>query len=285
VVSKGRWKVRQTIRALEECGLEFRVVVEPAEVKDYAKVVKRDWLVTLGINDVHYYDRYWTDDDPRTGPGPARNRAWEDSVAHGFERHWVLDDNIEHFYRLNRNAIQLVACGAIFRAAEDFCDRYDNVGLAGFNYEKLVKVTEPVPAYYLNTRIYSCLLVRNDLPFRWRGRYNEDTDLSLRVLKSGLCTVLFNAFLAGKVTTQRNAGGNTAEFYDSEGTENKSQMLVDMHPDVARLAWKFNRVHHHVDYSGFRQRLKRREGVAVRSGINNYGMVLSGTQKAFPWQR
>jgi hypothetical protein len=90
-------------------------------------------------------------------------------------------------------------------------------------------------------------------PYRWRGRYNEDTDLSLRVLKAGYCTIQFNAFLCGKVTTQRMKGGNTKEFYAQEGTLNKSKMLEDMHPDVAKVVWRFNRWHHHVDYSPFKR--------------------------------
>lgn len=35
-------------------------------------------------------------------------------------------------------------------------------------------------------RAFPCILIQNDIPFRWRGRYNEDTDLSLRALKA-LC--------------------------------------------------------------------------------------------------
>jgi len=44
-------------------------------------------------------------------------------------------------------------------------------------------------------------LIRNDVPYRWRGRYNEDTDLSLRMLKDRWCTIQFNAFLQGKAAT------------------------------------------------------------------------------------
>ena len=91
-----------------------------------------------------------------------------------------------------------------------------------------------MPPFVVNTRIYSCLLIENSAPYRWRGRYNEDTDLSLRVLKDGLCTIQFNAFLCGKVTTQRMKGGNTKEFYSDEGTLPKSQMIADLHPDVPR---------------------------------------------------
>jgi len=33
--------------------------------------------------------------------------------------------------------------------------------------------------FVMNTRMYSIIFIRNDIPYRWRGRYNEDTILSL----------------------------------------------------------------------------------------------------------
>lgn len=186
-----------------------------------------------------------------------------------------MDDNIRSFYRLNRNTRIKVHTGAIFRAAEHFVDRYENVAMAGFHYKMFAPDRVKYPAFLLNTRIYSCNLIRNDIPYRWRGRYNEDTDLSLRILKDGWCTILFFAFLAEKIATMTMRGGNTAAFYAREGTLPKSQMLVDMHPDVARLAWKWDRWHHHVDYRPFKKnRLIRRANVIVPDGIDNFGMEL-----------
>jgi hypothetical protein len=130
------------------------------------------------------------------------------------------------------------------------------------------------PAFVLNTRIYSCNLIRNDLPYRWRGRYNEDTILSLDMLKAGWCTVQFNAFLQYKMTTQTIKGGNDAEFYAHEGTLPKSQMLCDVHPDVSKIAYKFQRIHHHVNYDGFTQKLKFDNGVFPRRTPNEFGMQL-----------
>ena len=201
------------------------------------------------------------------GPGRARNWAWDHSIHLGAKKHWVLDDNISDFYRLHQNQRIRVESGAIFKAAEDFVDRYENIGLSGFNYYSFCKSTDAVPPFYLNTRIYSCILVDNYLPFRWRGRYNEDTDLSIRVLKSGLCTVLFNAFLCGKVTTMRMGGGNTDELYAGEGRKNMAESLVEQHPDIARVSWKFGRWQHHVNYKGFRTKLikaqKHNSGICV----------------------
>ncbi len=78
---------------------------------------------------------------------------------------------------------------------KDFVLRYENIAMAGPNYFMFAPRKRKHPPFSLNTRIYSCNLIRNDLPFRWRARYNEDTDLSLRMLKAGWCTVLFYVFL------------------------------------------------------------------------------------------
>jgi hypothetical protein len=52
-------------------------------------------------------------------------------------------------------------------------------------------------------------------------------------------------------------------------------MLVDMHPDVARMVWRYGRWHHYVDYSPFKKnQLKYKEGIHISDGVNNYGMKL-----------
>lgn len=187
-----------------------------------------------------------------------------------------MDDSIRGFFRFNRNLKVPVGDGTVFRCMEDFTLRYTNVAMAGPNYFMFVSRKNRLPPFVLNTRIYSCNLVRNDAPFRWRGRYNEDTDLSLRMLKAGWCTVLFNAFLQYKMPTQKVLGGNTDDFYSKEGTLPKSQMQVKLHPDCSRLVWRFGRWHHYVDYSRFKKnKLRRKPGIEVSPGVDNYGMELA----------
>lgn len=241
----------------------YHIVVEPQEASHYRDAIGGERVLTLPFGNLG------------EGSIPARNWIWEHAVASGTERHWILDDNIEDFNRLHLNMKPVVRTGAIFCAAEDFVDRYENVGLAGFNYYSFCKTTERLPPFYLNTRIYSCILVRNDLPLRWRGRYNEDTDLSLRVLKAGFCTILFNAFLAGKVCTMRMNGGNTDELYRDDGRKKMAESLAEQHPDVAKVVWRFGRWHHHVDYRPFKKnRLRRKPGLVIPDTVNNYGMIL-----------
>ena len=276
IVSKGRWKNRLTSKALNVMGIPYKIVVEQDQLPMYQAEVGADRCLVLPQR---YLDEYDTCDDlgdsKSKGPGAARNFVWDHATELGSKRHWVMDDNLDAFHRLNRNIKRESDTPAIFAAMEDFVDRYENVPVAGPNYYSFVKASDGVPAFVTNTRIYSCLLIQNDAPYRWRGRYNEDTDLSLRVLKDGLCTIQFNAFLQGKVTTQRMKGGNTDEFYALEGTKAKSQMLADLHPDVAKVVWRFNRWHHHVDYKPFsKNRLIKRDDVVASKKINNYGMGL-----------
>ena len=277
IVSKGRADSRLTSKSLEAMRVPYHIVVEPNEFEDYAAVIDPKKIVKL---DMSYKEKYDCFDklglEKSTGPGAARNFVWDHSISKGHKWHWVMDDNIRGFYRLNKNLKVPVGSGGCFRAMEDFCLRYTNMAMAGPNYHMFAWRKAVCPPYVLNTRIYSCNLIRNDVPFRWRGRYNEDTDLSLRMLKAGWCTVQFNAFLQYKITTQALAGGNSAEFYEHEGTYPKSKMQVDMHPDVSRLTWRFGRCHHYVDYSSFKKnKLSRKKGLRIKKGVNNFGMKLN----------
>jgi len=276
IPSKNRWKSRLTSKALEKMNVPYHIIVESQEYDNYASVIDKQKILILPQEYKDNYDTFWKDDDKRTGAGPARNFIWDYSVKNKEKWHWCIDDNINSFRRLHHNLKIKVGSGTIFKCAEDFAERYKNVVLSGFNYDYLCKGEDKLPPYVPNTRIYSCILIRNDIPFRWRGRYNEDTDLSLRVLKAGLCTIQFNAFLQDKTPTQQMGGGNSDDFYFVEGTENKSKMLRDMHPDVTKISQKFNRVHHHVDYRRFKKnKLIKKKDYTMKQKIDNYGMILS----------
>lgn len=292
IPSKGRAAHMITSCALTELGIRHYIVVEPQQFEQYQEAVEhRRLLATVLPLDMSYKDTYELCDDlghvRSTGPGPARNFAWEHAKAAGHAWHWVMDDNIQGFFRMHRNVRIKAQTPAVFSAMEDFVLRYANVAMAGPNYTMFAFGASALPPYITNTRIYSCNLIRNDVSFRWRGRYNEDTILSLDMLKAGWCTIQFNAFLQQKLGTQRIGGGNTAEFYHAEsssinvngygdtGTYAKSEMLVRVHQDCSRLVFKYGRWHHHVDYGGFKHtRLIREHSVSIPEGANEYGMEL-----------
>ena len=82
---------RLTSRALEEMGVDYKIVIEPQELKEYAAVIDPKKILVLPFSNLGQ------------GSIPARNWVWEHSISIGAERHWILDDNIEAFNRLNRN--------------------------------------------------------------------------------------------------------------------------------------------------------------------------------------
>ena len=267
VISKGRWESRLTIKSLETCGIPYRVVVEPQEFGRYAAVVDPANILVTPFSNLGQ------------GSIPVRNFVWDHALSLGAERHWILDDNINGFYRLNHNLKVQVETGSTFRAAEEFVDRYENVQLAGMDYFMFASRKIKMNPFRVNTRIYSCILIDNSIKHRWRGRYNEDTDLSIRVLKDGGCTILFSAFLCMKMTTMSMKGGNTDELYKQnkqmDGRRLMAESLKEQHPDVTTVTRKWGRWQHHVDYSPFRNnKLRLKPGVKIHPGVNNYGMEL-----------
>lgn len=264
---KGQGDVCSTAKELISMKVPFSLVVEYKEYNEY-KHLDCD-ILKLPFSDL------------KQGSIPARNWVWNHSIDRGDFRHWILDDNISQFLRLNRNERIRVTSGTIFKCAEDFVDRYENIAIAGFNYRSFCVPTQKLPPFYLNTRIYSCILIRNDIRYMWRGKYNEDTDLCLRALKDGWCTVLFNAFLIKKLDTMKIRGGNTDNVYiDGDNRLKFAESLVNQHPDLTKIVWKFNRWHHSVNYTLFKNnifkknKLKLKDGLSFKNEINNYGMKL-----------
>jgi len=279
IISKGRADTRLTSKALELMNVPYHIVIEPQEYDDYAAVIDEKKILVLPFSNLG------------EGSIPARNWVWEHSESIGAERHWILDDNLRYFYRLNNNIKYKVSSGTILKCAEDFVDRYENVALAGFEYEMFVCRKSKRTPFRQNTRIYSCILIKNDIPYCWRGSYNEDTDLSIRALKDGWCTILFHAFLADKMATMTMKGGNTQDLYEIEdGRLKMAESLVEQHPDIVKIMWYRGRWQHQVDYSQFKKnKLIKKPGIKIKQGVDNYGMVLvkynSKTGKYKPFKK
>lgn len=275
IPSKGRATCQKTGRALDRMGVSYRFFVEETEADQYRSTLGSDRVVEMPFHDLGQ------------GSVPARNFIWEWCKEREYRRHWTVDDNIVSFARCTNNRRLCVRGGGFFRAMEDFVDRYDNIAMAGPHHKGFMPDrTTTVGPYLLNSRVYSCILLDTTLPDRWRGRYNEDTDLSLRLLKQGYCTLLFRALLMDKCTTVgvKNSkplpGGNTDNVYNT-GDHRRAfaESLRDQHPDVVKVVWKFGRWHHQVDYSPFkRNALRLKEGVVPTVGPDEYGMKLVRTQ-------
>lgn len=251
IISKGRWECRHTQRALEEMKVPYKIVVEPQEYDNYAENIPKDNILILPNE---YLNK-------NQGSIPVRNFIMKHSKEQGFERHWCLDDNIKGYFR-NQNSIRLpIKNGAVFTMIEDYVDCFENVKMAGHNYTCFNNY-DMKRVIMNNTRVYSSILLSNDteeiLGEGWRGRYNEDTDLSIRFLKKGYPTMLFNNLLANKLKTMSCKGGNTDTIYSGEDAHyQKALHLKEQHPKITKIVKKFTnakgqkRWHHDVDYTPF----------------------------------
>lgn len=281
ILSKGRWESRLTSKTFEEIGVNYRIVVEENEYDQYAAVIDKKKIIVLP-SDFRENPKYAIKDDlGQCGGGiPVRNFIWEHSIAEGHERHWIVDDNIRHLFRSHKNTRLRVYSTAPFLVVEDFVERFTNIRLAGLNYNFFMPANVDRPAYSLNTRIYSFILIDNSIKHRWRGKYNEDTDLSLRVLKDGDCTFLLNAFTCGKAATHTMKGGNTETVYKvgSDEFDNRrifAESLKHHHPDCVEVTQKWGRWHHHVDYDRFACNIpKPKPGLVIPNSTNEYGLRL-----------
>ena len=70
-------------------------------------------------------------------------------------------------------------------------------------------------------------------------------------------------------------GGNTDELYKDDGRLKMAQSLVDQHPEIVTVSWKWGRYQHHVNYEPFRSNeLILKKNITIDKAMNNYGMKL-----------
>jgi hypothetical protein len=265
IPSKGRSDVAYTADFLIRDGIPFHLVVEPQEYDLYKTVYGEDKLYILPFSNLGL------------GSIPARNWIKEHATALGYERHWILDDNIRGLYRRYKGYRIPCHTNIAFSAVEDFVDRYENIGIIGLNYTMFVPDYDKVKPFCLNVHVYSAMCILNSLPYKWRGRYNEDTDLCLQVLADGWCTVLVNAFLADKQATMTMKGGNSTSLYKADGRLKMARSLERLWPGVVETKRRFRRPQHVIKdtWRGFNTPLKLKENINLNSlDSSKYDMQL-----------
>lgn len=265
IPSKGRAAgPNYTARRLQADAVPFRVVVEPSEEAAYREALPDVELLVL----------------PRDNMGsviPVRNWIRDLAEAEGHARHWQLDDNLKQFRRMHKGHRIPCHAGVGLRVCEEFSDRYTNVGVSGLNYQMFVPRSTNTP-YYLNCHVYSCTLVNHAMPCRWRGIYNEDTDLCLQALAAGWCTVALNVYMADKDVTMKQSGGNTDVLYKGDGRLKMANSLKRQWPYVVETRRRFNRPQHVIRgaWRAFDHPLIRRPDIdwSALPAVDEFGVEL-----------
>lgn len=246
IISKGRSYNPLTANLFESAGLDYLIAVETEDAPDYEKALGKHRLLVLPFSNLGL------------GSYPGRNYCWEHSKQRGYSHHWIFDDNIKGWYKWeNMKRVRITEIHKAISFVEKYCIResIDIGGLERLTFSPVV----PKKPFKLNAHVYSTLLIKNSIPYRWRLKYNEDIDLCLQVLHNGGKTANCIYYLAEKVpTSAKMKGGNQATLYGDNDPRKKllkAKMLEAVWPQYAKTVIRFGRHHHMVDWSSFKKNL------------------------------
>ena len=245
IISKGRYEKTLTADNFEKSGLDYFIAVEPQEYDLYCKKLGEKRVLKLPFSNLG------------VGSYPARNFCWEHARSKGAKYHWLFDDNVQYFCKWingKRKKIETINDALIY--VESFVLK-NNITIGGFEEPNFV-VKPPKKAFKINCHVYSAMLIKNNIPYRWRLKYNEDVDLCLQVLHNGGSTASCVYYMADKVSTAaKMKGGNQTELYKGNAPEKnllKAKMLEAVWPQYAKTVIRFNRHHHLVDWRVFKKK-------------------------------
>jgi hypothetical protein len=272
VISYKRYQFKKilTINHLNNMKVEHFLVIEKQEQKDYENMIKKNILnySKLLIMEEKYCNL-------KQGSKTVRNYVLNHSKKYNHKKHWVLDDNINGFFRFNQNHLIRYEDGSFFTILEKLTDNFKNVFISGPEYSNYIQTVALNKPFVRITRVFSCILIDNKITDLlnndnvWRLKYNEDVDLCLQVLQKQKSCLLFLPFVINKCSTGSTKGGNQNIYknHTNEGYKLKYQCLKDQWQHINNLVKpkQLKRgLHHNVDYKHFTKHLK----IELKENIN-----------------
>ena len=247
IISKGRAYNPLTAKNLEAAGLDYLIAVEPQEEQEYINALGQHRILVLPFSNLGL------------GSYPARNYCWEHAKSKGYKYHWLFDDNIKEWRKwVNGKRVKWLN----IETAIMYVEQHTNINqtdISGFEEPNFV-VKPPKKPFKSNCHVYSAMLIKNSLPYRWRLKYNEDVDLCLQVLHNNGTTTSCVYYMADKISTSvKMKGGNQDELYKGNDPSKKllkAKMLEAQWPQYAKTVIRFNRIHHFVDWKVFQKKNK-----------------------------
>lgn len=244
IVSKGRYKTPLTANAFKEANLDFYICVEPQEYELYCESIGEKYILKMPFSNLGL------------GSYPARNFAWEHARKNGYKYYWCFDDNIRGFAKwVNGKKTNYKNCLDAILYVENFVNK-NKCDISGFEYRYFV-AKPPKTAFKLNTHVYSAMLIKTSLPYRWRLKYNEDIDLCLQVLHNGGKTSSCIYYMTNKTSTSaKMKGGNQDELYKGNDPKKnllKAKMIESVWPQYSKTVIRFGRHHHLIDWKVFKK--------------------------------
>ena len=245
IISKGRYEKTLTADNFEKAGLDYLIAVEPQEYELYCKKLGVNRVLKLPFSNLGL------------GSYPARNFCWEHAKERGYKYHWLFDDNITNWAKWqNGKRVKWTDINSALVFVEQNSKK-TGVDISGFEEPNFVVKIPKTPFKY-NCHVYSAMLIKNNLPYRWRLKYNEDIDLCLQVLHAGGNTSSCVYYMADKVSTaNKMKGGNQDELYKNNSASKnllKAKTIEAVWPQYTKTVIRFNRHHHLINWKQFKKK-------------------------------
>jgi len=242
IISKGRHDCALTAINFDKAGIDYLIAVEPQEYDLYCNSLGKHRVLKLPFANLGL------------GSYPARNFCWEHAKANNHKYHFLFDDNIQNFAKwINGKRKKWTEIKTALLYVEQNANK-TNVDITGFEEPNFVVKVPKVPFKH-NCHVYSAMLIKCSLPYRWRIKYNEDIDLCLQVLHNGGTTSSCIYYMADKVSTAKKMkGGNQTELYKGNDPKKnllKAKMIEAVWPQYAKTVIRFGRHHHLINWKVF----------------------------------
>lgn len=180
--------------------------IEPSQKAEYEKWYNPDYCELV----VGPYD--FSKDN--MGSSVVRNYILDWALERGFDRAWMLDDNIKGYKRYYQGQKNDIHSTEIFTHIERYIERYDNVGGVAHNFSPFICEGDMRPCIVQNNKVYSSMLLKTGPDIRFRYKHQEDNLISMEYISKGYSNLCFNSVLYDKDTSGKNKGGNREAIYN-----------------------------------------------------------------------
>lgn len=199
IPSKDRATSATTNLLLDKLGVtNYMFVVEPQDEDIYRQTYPTKKFLVLDKNNQGIYY--------------VRNFIKNHSKSLGEEYHWQVDDDITRFFFRLTTAVKKtpVKTAIPFWVAEQFVNKYDNIGICGFKNDVFeFNKTQPLA---MNIQIVSVMLIKTNTDCWFHNDVIEDTDFNLQLLYNQYTSMELRCFSFAAPPQMRQKGGNTVAF-------------------------------------------------------------------------
>lgn len=223
VASRGRPEGK-TFKLLNQSQIFYYVFVEPQEAQEYQAFHGADKVLVLPL--------------AGQGIGYVRQLILKFAREMGHEWYWMMDDDINGFFKtVSRKTERITAIEAMM-AAQDHLQKLPTVAQAALEYQQFAwSATKPLR---WNSYCDVCVAINTNrtkgINYRPELRLKEDRDFTLQIVaNSGYQTVRLSFYSFDVPKNGTNKGG-CQDDYKTNGKElEHSKKMVEMWPGVCSL--------------------------------------------------